>query len=818
MKLKQIKTIKGYKSFQNFSWQPFLNNEVFHDNVNIFYGENGSGKSSICNILKNVLPGGGITEVISDNKHGYKSFGKIRPGLVSLQFDDGEYNFEHDIPEETDESAVLQYVARGFSDNFWDKKLPASNSILFFDRDFVAKNVHEYERKTTKGGQEQESGKLIIEFDSKAIEFRNIKSKAKDLKDQHIQVITKFTDSNKEVMSFDLSSDDKVLFSKYCNFSETEIKGAIDKLLEEQDALSVSLKDDKHAFDKVVKIQNEIRLLTAIDEDLTLAEYEKYQGLFDFDLKESTQVKAKQTLVEKITNHKAFFESGVALRELHKGECPFCQSKTEEDNVNLIVDLYNQIFDTTYKAQFEKFETDKSKAIRQLDKILDFVINLDLTTIFLELRQLAEDYKIPQIYLISDEKSFSKPELNQIKVFREQVSSLERPNKQNIKESYQNALENFKAIKEFFKSLNDFIERKNQKIQEFKNENTNIKIDERIKNSELRLSEILNELVFLQNNKIQKQKQKLALEKELEVLNISLKEFDNSYKEKLEQYEGYCSSKAFTDLLGKIQDYFENFNFNFTLKLKDNRTGNKNEFPFAFWVLDSEGNERDFKEGLSEGEIQVLSLCFFFAFIEIQEDKKSKILVFDDPITSLDNSNLSCLVDLIAKEKNKFSQTFIFAHHRTFFKFLRNRFGSNCNEYNIVRNKKEFGGSFICKSKNDKFILKLRDFDTHLKNLPPDSFDMELKIVEYGQYLRYEVERFIKNELLHWNAAQDFSLAIAGIKNNKTISDDDLDTVSSVYSFCNWTTSHVDVGDDHGLSQLRQKIESFITVLDNQTI
>lgn len=818
MKLKQIKTIKGYKSFQNFSWQPFLNNEVFHDKVNIFYGENGSGKSSICNILKNVLPGGGITEAISDNNHGYKSFGKVRPESVSLQFDDGEYIFKHVIPEETDERAVSQYVASGFSDNFWDKKLSASNSILFFDRDFVAKNVHEYERKTTKGGQEQESGKLIIEFDSKAIELRNIKSKAKELKDEHIQVIAKLTNSNMEVMSFELSSDDKILFSKYSDFSEAEIKDAIDKLLKEQNALSVSLKDDKHAFDKVAKIQNEIRLLTAIDEDLTLAEYEKYQGLFDLDLKESTQVEAKQTLVEKIAKHKAFFESGIALRELHKGECPFCQSKTEEDNVNLIVDLYNQIFDTTYKERFEKFETDKSKALRQLDKIINLVTNFDSTPIFLELRQLAEDYKIPQIYLISDEKSFLKPDLNQIKVFREQVSSLEKPNKQNIKESYQNALENFKKVKEFFKSLNDFIDRKNEIIQEFKNENTNVKLDERIRKTELRLSELLSELSFLQDNKIQKQKQKNALEKELEALNRTLKDLDDSYREKLEQYESYCSSKAFTDLLEKIQDYFKNFNFNFTLKLKDNRTGNKNEFPFAFLVLDSEGNERDFKEGLSEGEVQVLSLCFFFAFLEIQEDKENKILVFDDPITSLDNSNLSCLVDLIAKEKNKFSQTFIFAHHRTFFKFLRNRFGSNCNEYNIVRNKKELGGSFICKSKNDKFVQKLRDFDTHLQNLPPDSFDMELKIVEYGQYLRYEVERFIKNELLHWNAAQDFSLAITGVKSNKLISDDDLDVVSNVYSFCNWTTSHVDVGDDHGLSQLRQKIVSFITVLDNQTL
>ena len=67
MKLKSIKKIKGYKSFQDFSWKPFLNNETFHDEVNIIYGENGSGKSSIVNILKNVLKGDNLL----DKKFGY---------------------------------------------------------------------------------------------------------------------------------------------------------------------------------------------------------------------------------------------------------------------------------------------------------------------------------------------------------------------------------------------------------------------------------------------------------------------------------------------------------------------------------------------------------------------------------------------------------------------------------------------------------------------------------------------------------------------------------------------------------------------------
>jgi hypothetical protein len=178
----------------------------------------------------------------------------------------------------------------------------------------------------------------------------------------------------------------------------------------------------------------------------------------------------------------------------------------------------------------------------------------------------------------------------------------------------------------------------------------------------------------------------------------------------------------------------------------------------------------------------------------------------------LDNSNLSCLVDLIAEEQKNFSQTFVFTHHRTFFKFLRKRFDKHCHEYNLIRNKKEFGGSFVCKSKSDKFLDKLKNFETDLAKIPPASLDVELKVVEYGQYLRYEVERHIKNNLLHWNA-NDFPTAIDGVKCNKEIDDGDLDKIKQIYSFCNWTTSHVDVGDDHGLGQLKTKIADFVAIV-----
>jgi len=176
---------------------------------------------------------------------------------------------------------------------------------------------------------------------------------------------------------------------------------------------------------------------------------------------------------------------------------------------------------------------------------------------------------------------------------------------------------------------------------------------------------------------------------------------------------------------------------------------------------------------------------------------------------------LSCLVDLVGEEQKNFTQTFILTHHRTFFKFLRNRFDKHCQEYNLIKNNKEFGGSFICKSNPEKFLTKLKNFETDLAKIPPDSLDVELKIVEYGQYLRYEVERYIKNTLLHWDADRNFSLAIDGIKKNKHISNESLNKIKGIYSFCNWTTSHIDVGDDNGLGQLKSKISEFVSIAGN---
>lgn len=778
MKLNRIKKVKGYKSFVDFSWQAFMNNEPFNEEVNIIYGENGSGKSSIVNLLKNV----------SDSK----DFDKFTPQEACLVFDNGE----------------MKYPVN----NDWDYKIK-KGEILFFDREFVDKNIHlGHKRDTTQNGQEQESGKLIIEFDSDAINLREVRDTTKKAKEEQEQKFKEFNGINKASLSFTLSIEDELIYNKLKNKSVDEVKNIKFNLEKEKNVTFKNYENAQELQKKVSEIQNSVNPLSIREITLSISEYKNFQAVFDFNIEEAVKIEAEQTLIDKIKTHKTFFETGFEMRKSHTNQCPFCQSENEEDQIKKILKTYNNIYNATYKIQVQKFEVNKQALINEVSNIIKTLSDFDLNTIFLQLKKLDQNYKIKNIYTVEDENAFKKPITEELKLLLTKVLNLTKPNKENIYDIYSKAKTEFDSIKTYFTTLYDYIEQKNKIINKFKSDNTDEKLQFLISSTTKRIGEIDKELVFINRNMFKEQKEKEQKVKEQKILHETIVELKNKYDLALKNYEEHCSTNAFSKLLSKIQDYFKSFNFSFQLELKTDPSGNKSEFPFAFKVKDLEGNERDFKEGLSEGEMQVLALCFFFAFLDIQKDKKSKILVFDDPITSLDNSNLSHLVDLIAEEQKFFSQTFVLTHHRAFFKFLRKRFEKHCNEYNLIRNKKEFGGSFICISKSGKFIEKLKDFENHLLMIPPASLDIELKIVEYGQYLRYEIERFIKNTLLQWET-QNFSVAIDGIKTNKSITDNDLDKIKSIYSFCNWTTSHVAVDEENGLEQLKQKITEFVSIV-----
>lgn len=789
MKLEAIKKIKGYKSFQDFSWAPFFNSQELHESANIFFGENGAGKSSICNILKSVC--------------GKKPFtGNQNPDEVCLKFEDGEYKFPS-------------------GSNVWDGNKDA-DAFLFFDREFIHDNIHlGNTRGTQASGQEQNSGKMIIEFDSRAIKLREARQKTKKSKSGKGEEIKKYKEDYKDALDFLLYNNEKIFFEAYKDKTKEELTGLKKELSKERKEIEKKLEADKATQRQVNGIQNSISEISNEKIEIELSGQFIYQALFNFDLKEQVQIQAEQDLIVKARRHKDFFQTGIEMREECKNKCPFCQSENEERNIGKIIKIYNNLFDDIYKKQFLNFKNSKKTLVQELEEIINAVKNYELNAVFVPLSELNQKYKIKDIYLVEEQKKYKKPATVKLAELKKKIENLKKPSNEDVAEVYGRVKIEFDTLETFFDDIHKFVEEKNLLIRKFKIDNTGEKIQQRITANSQETEEINLKFTFFNEKKIEKLKQKEIKEKELIVHEKEFKELKTQHDKAKEDYEKYCSEEVFEKTLKKIEEYFYKFKFSFKLQLKTEKTGNKAEFPFAFEVLDNEGNERDFNEGLSEGELQVLSLCFFFAFLDIQTSPEDKILVFDDPITSLDNNNLSHLVDLIAEEHTKFSQTFIFTHHRAFFKFLRKSFKTGKksdnigNEYNIIRNKNELGGSFICKSNSADFTKKLKDFEINIYGKAQEGtpINVEMKIIEYGQCLRYEVEKYIKNDLLFWDADGQFSKAIDGIKNSRNnICDDDLDKINKIYQFCNWTTSHVDVGDEHGLEELKDKINDFISI------
>lgn len=788
MKLKRIKSIKDYKSYTDFSWLKYFNSQELHESMNIFFGENGCGKSSITNILKSVCD--------------EKKFEKHKPSEIILQCSDGDKKYS--------------------STSDWDAHVP-KGTVLFFDRDFVDQNIHlGHKRGTTATEQEQQSGKLIIEFDNEAIKLRNKRDQEKTFRDDIQKKINEFRENNNDELDFVLSDEEKKLYRKFSKYSKEEI-GLHKKTLEnDKSKINNLISRDKVNQDKILEIQN-IQELEVIATELLLSDLQSYKDVFEYPIKEKSLIDSEQTLIDLIKTNKEFFHQGIQIRDTSSRKCPFCQSESEEEKIKSIIKTYNTIYDDSYKISLERFNVLKEKLITELELIESTIKTLQVSDIFLKLKALDEKFKLESIYSVEEEKFYKRPLTKKMFALKQQLSAIEKPSFKNIENEYNEALDEYNGLQKYIDKIKSLIETKNGLIRIFKLENTDIKITARIAENSEKSQTIQNQIDFFNDNKIEKKKKSDKKLNDLKKIKLELINCKDNYKLVKDQYEEYASSTAFSNLLTKIQSYFASFNFNFTLKLEteNRKTGATKEFPFAFKILDTEKNERDLKEGLSEGELQVLSLCFFFAFLDIQNDKSNKILLFDDPISSLDNSNLSCLVELICEKHIDFSQTFILTHHRTFFKFLQKKFKTSKkdkkgSEFLILRNQKEFGGSFILPSIKKDLTKKLKWFADHtvIESETQNGLDIETKIIEYGQYLRYETERFVKNTLLQWNEDQ-FPKLIEGIKGNRLINDEKLEALKKVYSFCNWTTSHVDVGDDHGVSQLKSHIQLFLSVKDD---
>lgn len=787
MQVRKIKGIKGYKSFADFEWQKFCKNkdgqESILQNFSVVFGENGSGKSSTCDVLKSV----------SQNQ----DFQINPPTLAEIEINDGNSDHTHK-----------------YENGSWSGQMD-KNAFLFFDVDFINANVHTNGIRSNnlqQGGHTQKAGKLIIDLDEKANELKVVIQEKKN-------ELEALAGSSADILKKQFSDKEKELFQIYKD-ADDQIKQQ--KISEAQEELK-KLEADLVALQKLNAKYAEINRLSAVGEVVfsnSLPKKEALVELFARQIKEKAQDQADEAIKMHFAKHKQFIEyaKGQIPENYDNENCPLCMQPLA--NATKVIEYYRTAFDQTYETEKKRFLNDIETTKTALQTIKTATVSLPakVVAVFDALEKVKTDFEVQDIYKLEEKTEqtgkFSDVSTNEIDELLTALESLKKIEREQVDAAklYDAVVLVVQEIGKSVKAVNDLVTEKNKLISDFKGRYSDRgKITSEIQEKTQKKAE-LNELTdFLKNDKISQFKNQNEVLEKQKVLSGALKQAQKDL-------ESYLATTIPESVIAKMIEILGKFNLSFTL---EHITGNTQtrEYSFSFKIKDRKGDERDMKKSLSEGERQLISLAFFFAVNENLQNKKTKILVFDDPITSLDAPNLKILAEMIHQKTQEFSQVLVFTHHPLFFKYLAKCENPNPAKFGVLKNAEQFGGSFMFFDPGFDLVTEVQQCNQEInQNAQNGSLKPEEIALKYGQLLRLAVERFIKNDLLMWDKEREFKDITQNLKQGKSkmakLTDEDLETITNIYKYCNYSNLlHADKETPSALSELTQHIDKFVQIM-----
>lgn len=785
MRIHKIKTLKGYKSFADFKWQKFCKNSSGQEDVlqefTIIFGENGAGKSALCDVLKSV----------SKNQ----DFQNTRPTLAEIEFKDGHNK-----------------LTRKYENGNWTNKVN-KNAFRFFDVDFINANVHthgEISSNLLQGAHTQNAGKLIIELDERANSLKEARNAKKDK-------LEAFQNSFADVLGQQFAEKDKEFFETYKNMDDATKEETLSKAQEELKKLEEDLATLQNLDNQFAEM-NRLSAINQVDFSNSLPTKSTISELFDREIKEKAQDEADEKIERHFAKHKKFIEYAKEQipEDFAEENCPLCMQPLA--NATKVIAYYRTAFDQTYENAKRQFLADIESEKDALERIKSKLNSLpsQVTAVFDELEKIKTDFEIQDIYKLEEKAEhsgkFSGIAIKEIDVLMAALESLKKIEKEQVDATqlYDAIAARFQEIGKSVRSFNDLITKKNNLISDFKGSYTDqSKIKGEIRGKTKNQTELNDLIDFLKSDNIKLiKKQNETFEKQ-KTLSDALKKVEEELRTHLENTIPESVISRMIAILGT-------FNLNFTLEHLTENTNTK-DYPFSFKIKDQKGIERDMKDGLSEGERQLISLAFFFAINENLQNKDKSVLIFDDPITSLDSPNLKILAELIHQKTQEFSQVLVFTHHPLFFKYLAKC--PNPSKFGVLKNSDQFGGSFMFYHPGFDLAKEVQQCNREIShNAQNGNLKPEEIALKYGQLLRLAVETFIKHDLLMWDKENEFYEVTESLKQGKyklaKLTDDDLEVIKNVYKYCNSSNLlHADKETPSALTELTTHISRFLSIL-----
>lgn len=603
--IKKIISIKSVALFSNNSYAAELKK------FNIIYGENGRGKSTFANILRS-LSDGEPTYILER-----KTVNSVTPPEVRLLIEPSKH------------------IA--FNNGNWNEILP---DLEIFDNYFISNYVYsgndigmDHRRNLHQFviGQDGARNADTVNRCDQILRSLNslISTKEKEIK-QCLQ------GKNLNVATFVSMSDDPTL------------SPAIDKEIDEKKKIIDSLK----MSGKILESQS-LHYLSIPKIPREQLEEILAKGLSGIskDAEAVTHEHVKKNLDK---YGESWIQAGFCY--IKESMCPFCGESILD---NILVNAYKSYFDMSY-ISFKK-------------DIYDFSTRIN--------NELAEHnlLAIRETYSSNNQRCNFWKDYIQIGLKELDILNIENVWTKTsllidtyLKRKGLNPLESIELKSDLLVSLRNYnfiylnIIQYNAAVKEI-----NTKIDEMKKSIKgTDLEEKINELELLENKKIR--------------LNLEIKKLCDYYKRLLRSKDIIISRKAeakafldsytsavFTDYEIDINSHLENCGAGFKIEeVKTTYVGGKASIIYNLSIM---GTKVDlstksgksapcFKNTLSEGDKNTLAFIFFLAKLERDPNISQKIVVFDDPVSSLDSYRRSFTQQQILRLSQSCKQVIILTH------------------------------------------------------------------------------------------------------------------------------------------------------------
>lgn len=628
--IEKFKTITRFGVFQNFDWDLTLrdqgNNVATLKKLNIIYGRNYSGKTSLSRIIRS-----------------------LEQGKLPDKFHDGDFNIVCDGTNISQNSLGTNPLdIRVYNEDFVNDNLTflrndnegiQSFAVLGETNIEIERKINDLE--TELGSEDEEKGlrydllKKRKEKESKSREKNNIESGLDDKLRKK---------ANNEIKTNHIYNDVNYNISKIKqDISSVKRTGVFVPLSEEESENNKKLLNEK-AKDDIAELHEFAPSISTL--------VHESKELFS---REITPTKSMQDLLNNALLQE-WVRNGIKHHKDIRDVCAFCGNSLPSDLWNKLDSHFSKESESLRKeieSTIEKLENEKFS----VEALLPFSMD-DLYSIY------HGSFRSNENLLKKEIKEYNKSIDKLIKQLNKRLNNIFNPIV--VADHSVDA----KSIASILGNLEGLIKSHNKKTKTLNNDQYKSRVA-------LRLNEVGKYLFDIDyDNKQQKVKdlglEQNSIQEDINELNEKTLKLESDIKTlKDEQRDERKGAE-------KINEYLHHFFGNNNIKF--DTIENIDNSGYKFRVLRGE----EIAHSLSEGERSLIAFCYFMAKLEDIETKGKKLSIWiDDPISSLDGNHIffifSLIESIIAKPRKteeganeyKYEQLIISTHNLDFLKYLK---------------------------------------------------------------------------------------------------------------------------------------------------